>query len=108
MPQGYSGEKMTELENLMTDIQQRQKQALGSIINVTIDDYNNSISAQTAAIRSAIAGDPAQLDTLDQQLRTLMSARRIISKRPPRPRRMRRWRSITRARRSSNRRFPPG
>ena len=72
---GYSGEKMTELENLMTDIQQRQKQALGSIINVTIDDYNNSISAQTAAIRSAIAGDPAQLDTLDQQLRTLMSAR---------------------------------
>ena len=50
---GYSGEKMTELENLMTDIQQRQKQALGSIINVTIDDYNNSISAQTAAIRSA-------------------------------------------------------
>ena len=72
---GYSSEKMTELENLMTDIQQRQKQALGSIINVTIDDYNNSISAQTAAIRSAIAGDPAQLDTLDQQLRTLMSAR---------------------------------
>lgn len=73
---GYSGEKIEELDKLMVDIVQRQKETvLGNIVNATVDEYNANISTQTQAIRSAIRENPGQLDSLAAQLETTMSAR---------------------------------
>ncbi len=72
---GYSGEKMAELEKLKVDITEQQKKALGDIMNVTITDYDNSISAQVQAISDAMREDPGQLSGLYRQLDQLMDAR---------------------------------
>ncbi len=73
---GYSGEKMQELKTLMANITQRQKeQVLGTIVNVTIEDYDQSIGRQVDLIRAAMSENPGQLDALSTQLRTLMAAR---------------------------------
>lgn len=73
---GYSSEKKTELQTLLAEIaQQQQKDVLGTIIDVTVDEYDSSIDTQVAQIKTALQGNRGQLDALNAQLQTLMSAR---------------------------------
>ena len=72
---GYSGEKIEELDKLMVDITQQQKKVLGDIMNVTITDYNNSVTTQVNSITAAMREEPGQLQGMFDQLGALMKAR---------------------------------
>ena len=72
---GYSGEKIEELDKLMVDITQQKKKVLGDIMNVTITDYNNSVTTQVNSITAAMREEPGQLQGMFDQLGALMKAR---------------------------------
>jgi len=72
---GYSGEKIQELKKLEVDITAQQQKALGDIMNVTIKDYNGSVSTQVNTIMQAMREEPGQLQGMFEQLGALMQAR---------------------------------